>query len=134
MRFSDLFRTATALYATASLPAFAACMLCDELVTLNADQADCFTSRYAEVAAALAEAPNQRLSINLDSCAEGGGEIALRGGLGTMPKLPANGKSTGKSVYLLDVSGAECLKGLIDSHGSGFDPEATFDLFEQCQP
>ncbi len=142
MRCSDTIRIA-ALYAGLTAgPAGAACMICDELITLNTAQAACFSAGFDDLLAALDDAPDGRLTVNLDGCAPDGSGLATRGGLLTMPGLPAPSPDSAvpqqspvtKSAYLLDASGATCLKGLIDAHPGPFDPRTTFDLFEQCAP
>lgn len=121
------------------LPASAACFICDEVVTLNAEQAACFADHFPEVLEAIRAAPDGRAMVNLNSCAEGKDKITVRAGLGDMPEPPkgllpdGSWKLVGKSAYLLDVAGAECLSGLIARHEGPFDPSTTFDLFEMCQ-
>ncbi|WP_058246372.1 hypothetical protein [Tropicibacter naphthalenivorans] len=113
-------------------------MVCDEIITLNADQASCFTDNFDTVLKAIEATPEGRFPVNMNGCALGdrnGQGIATRGGILTMPDLPerpALAPEEGKSVYLLDRSGAECLRNLLTARAAELDPSATFDLYELC--
>lgn len=114
------------------------CMVCDEIITLNTDQASCFADNFDTVLKAIEATPEGRFPVNMNGCqseAQGGQGIGTRGGILTMPDLPdspAIAPEEGKSVYLLDRSGAECLRTLLTTHSADIDPSATFDLYEMC--
>ncbi len=118
---------------TAPRPAQAACFICDELISLNAAQAECFAANFADLLAELERDSDRRLSVNMNACTRDAYSYATRGGILTMPDpqgaAPSGG---GKTVYLLDANGARCLKSLVDGHEGSFNPTTTFDLFEDC--
>lgn len=143
MRFSDCPSLALLLCGLWPASAQSACMVCDEIITLSADQAACFQSNFDTVLDAIDSAPDGRLPVNMNGCAPGAGGLATRGGVLVMPTLPnqndqeapgiAPGPGTAKTVYLLDRSGAKCLRDILAAHDDQLDPSATFDLFEMCQ-
>lgn len=114
------------------------CMVCDEIITLNVDQASCFADNFDTVIMAIEATPAGRFPVNMNGCKleeQMGQGIGTRGGILTMPDLPdshAIAPEEGKSVYLLDRSGAECLGALLTTHFADIDPSATFDLYEMC--
>jgi hypothetical protein len=114
---------------------WADCLICDEIITLDAARAACFVRNYEAVSEKLAATPTGRTSIDLDACSVEGEALDTRAGLATLPRMnsgDAPGATRGKSVYLLDAQGAACLHDLIKNHPSSLDPSVMFDLFEDC--
>lgn len=112
----------------------AECLICDELVVVDAARAACFLDHHDTILAAIDADPEGRRNVDLDACAHDGTALAERGGLLTMPRVGETARLASKSVFLLDRQGAECLAELIAAHPSPLNPSTTFDLLESCMP
>lgn len=127
----------TLCFVVAAQAAHAECIVCDEVIELNAARATCFIENHESISKAVSAAPDGRMSVDFDECSVGGEKLVVRGGVATLPELNTSTAMTqppSKSVYLLDYQSVICLKELISEHEGPLDPVATFDLFEQCKP
>lgn len=116
-------------------PASAFCYLCDDVIVLNRDNAACFIDRFDALSSAIEAADDGWAEFNLEECIDPDAERD-RGGLSLMPTLgqtAAAGKRK-KMRYTLDAEGAACLKVLLKAYDGPFDPNATFDLVQTCNP
>lgn len=141
MRYSDfgtkLVFCAGILWAATPSDARADCLICDEIITLNASRAACFLQNYGAIIERLTSEPSGRMSIDLDACTVEGEELETRGGLVTLPSMKdIGGSATGsprpKSVYLMDAKGVSCLRNLVQRHSDKLNQSVEFDLFEDC--
>lgn len=114
-------------------PGNAACLICDELVELNAESATCFLDNYDQLSHHLDETGDERITVNFAACS-GSNTSTDRGGLLTIPLLPKGGAGPRniKMVYILDMRGISCLKDLLLEFDDTIDPSVSFDLFEEC--
>lgn len=130
LQFSRLAICAAVLAAN---QARAACMICDELITIDEVHATCFLENFDQINEVIAADPKGRSSIDLAKCVINGEELLMRSGLATLPELGTiNPTKSMKSVYMLDTSAVTCLRDLIEAHERPLDPAVVFDLFEAC--
>lgn len=115
----------------AAVDASAECYVCDEVITLDNDQAKCFSSKYDDILKAIEAAPEKRVPVNLLVCSIGTKRSATRGVV-NLPTTAAP-QTAYKFNYLLDKSGAECLNILIKEHKGELTPAKTFDLLKECK-
>lgn len=127
------FRTlaATLALCVTAQGALAQCRICDEVIELNAEYAQCFAQKYDAMLSTLTTTGTKRIKVDLADCA-GGAADQERSGLLVMPSLTGQPRPP-KSVYILDAAYLTCLNDLLGKYDGPFDPQAQFDLFEQCQ-
>lgn len=130
MGFSRTLAAALVLCSMAQT-GFAQCRICDEVIELNAEYAQCFAQKYDAMLSTLATSGTGRIKVDLADCA-GGAVDQERSGLLVMPSLTGQPRPP-KSVYILDAAYLTCLNDLLVKYDGAFDPQAQFDLFEQCQ-
>ncbi len=133
MRFFEL-SLASALISVLPTLVSASCYVCDELIEVDSLMADCVVKRYEDIANEIASKPNGRAAVNFDQCSDVSTEgSSKRGAIAEFPSLSDyTDHSLSKRVYLIDAEGLDCLKHLIETHDSPYDPTVTFDLYESC--
>lgn len=124
-----------AVFLIVPFSASANCLVCDELIEIDEERADCFLRNFDQIVAAVNVAPNQRKAVDLSACAVGDEVLSARGGIASLPTLGGSKRYidlSGKSVYTLDKKGLFCLRDLVSEQSRPFNPSATFDLYLMC--
>lgn len=128
MRFSR-FVGATALSVMLVLPAQAECLLCDDIIELDDQLAQCYLKIYDSVHALFAEG-HETVQINLGGC-DGTEVDNQRGNMGILRTLPPTGPT--RTVYKLDEERTVCLKSILEANSTPLSPLTKVDLYEACQ-
>lgn len=116
--------------------ATANCIVCDELIDIDENRANCLLDNFETISAAIENTPNGRKSVDLDACSIDGEQLSERGGLDTLPDLDSLQRDSEvdiKSAYLLDQGYLDCLRELIGDEPRPIDPGKTFDLYLLCK-
>lgn len=109
------------------------CYVCDDLVVLDRAAANCFLEGFDTLSEQLSQEDGSRVEFDTGSCVDPD-EERPRGGLSLMPTIGGVAKAATetKTRYTLDSRTASCLKELLETYEGSFDPDAKFDLAEDC--
>ena len=113
------------LLALGAQPALAACMVCDQIVTLNAELAACYLQDYERWTSDLADGTRPFATVDLSDCADPQDLEKDFAGLPVPGRAPRI-----KLVYIMDMPGLECLRAELEGRSEPIDPLAQIDLFE----
>lgn len=104
-------------------PAVSACMVCDQIVTLNAGLAQCYLDNYAQWRSDLADGTRPFATVDLSHCANP--QDLEKDFVG----LPVPGQARRiKLVYILDLPGLDCIRSNLEARQEPIDPLAQIDL------
>lgn len=127
----------------ASNAAFAACMVCDEVVELDNRLAGCFRQDYQQILSTIQAAKSGNGQVDFSRCT--GSDGSEKRAIDEMPTLLSGRKPDGntaaagtgrrlRTAYILDEAGIVCLRRLLDVRENPLKDVAQFDLLEECKP
>ena len=105
----------------------AACVFCDQIVTLNDSLAHCYVEQYEETLVAVSAASRGYVSVDLSACST---RIDAEKGVAALP-VPS-GKVQFKTNFILDHASAVCLRKKLEAAPDTLEPAAAFNLREGC--
>tara|TARA_B100000378_G_scaffold246000_1_gene217141 strand:+ start:1191 stop:1592 length:402 start_codon:yes stop_codon:yes gene_type:complete len=112
------------------------CFVCDEVVELDSQQANCFVENFDAYLSQVESSEKKRAEISLTSCT--GGERKGGRGIAAFPTLEQKDNSSARTFelrtsYILDMDSLKCLGQLLEELRAPIDPTVRFDLVELCK-
>jgi hypothetical protein len=108
------------------------CWICDDVVEVNSNYAECYVSNFDLLMQSFEERGVERHQVNFAGCEGSEDTTSTRGGILKMGGLPESSPTSSKTVYTLSRRSAICLKDLIEDFEGELDPKIVFKLNEQC--
>lgn len=119
-------------------PAQAACYVCDEVVELNDELADCLVANFDQHLTRVRQSNEKYSSVDLTGCI--GSDGSENRGIVKMPVPGSTNEATSsessalRTVYIMDEASLVCLRKLVDPLKGKLSPVKLFDLTKDCAP